>query len=344
MEIAMRVSLMLWAGMTLLLPRIGSATPLSSFTVGQQQAAGIYQAEAQLEAARQSTIAAQVPGQILLLGVRAGDHVRKGQILVRLDDAAAMQNAGASRALIGAASAQLNLAMRDYQRQQQLFADGYISQAALDRSRAQYQAARAATSAQASQAGAAYSSARHFTLQAPYAAVVATVAASQGEMAMPGQRLLSIYDPSAMKVVASVPQSLLPHLHADTSASILIGSRTLRPVRVTVSPGADPASHTVEIRLDLPAQLGGLTPGTFARVAFLNDGQAAAGNLRIPARAVVRHSEITGVYIISRTGRPLLRQVRTSRPQGQWVEVLSGLSAGEVIALDPLAAARITGE
>lgn len=337
----MRTPLLLTALFCSALSGVSQAAPLATYTVGRDALGNRYLAEGQVTAVRQSQIASQVPGQIRHLSVRAGDRVSKGQVLVRLDDSAANQSAAASRALTGAASAQLTLAARDFQRQQQLFAEGYVSQAAMDRARAQYQAARAATAAQASQAGAASAAARFYTLSAPYSGLVASVSAIEGDMAMPGQRLLMVYDPSALKVVANVPQSLLPTLKTDLSARILVNGQTLTPARVTVAPGADAASHTVEIRLDLAGTPAGLVPGSFARVAFVANGHAAAANLRIPLRALVRRSELTAVYVM-RQGHPLLRQVRAGAVWGDTVEILSGLSAGEVIATDVLAAARAT--
>jgi multidrug efflux pump subunit AcrA (membrane-fusion protein) len=61
----------------------------------------------------------------------------------------------------------------------------------------------------------------------------------------------------------------------------------------------------------------------------------------VPIGAVLRRTELTGLYVIDTAGRPLLRQVRLGRSDGTRVEVLSGLSAGERVATDPQAAARV---
>jgi multidrug efflux pump subunit AcrA (membrane-fusion protein) len=50
---------------------------------------------------------------------------------------------------------------------------------------------------------------------------------------------------------------------------------------------------------------------------------------------------MTGVYVLDGQGRPLLRQVRLGRPAGDMVEVLSGVRAGDRIALKPQAAAKV---
>ena len=70
-------------------------------------------------------------------------------------------------------------------------------------------------------------------------------------------------------------------------------------------------------------------------------GPGVASGLDVPSRAVVRRAEMTGVYVLGTDGRPVLRQVRLGSTLGERVEILSGVSAGERIALDPQAAARV---
>ena len=115
------------------------------------------------------------------------------------------------------------------------------------------------------------------------------------------------------------------------------------PLRLQQLPTADAATHTVTLRLDLPANLAGVSPGMFARV-WLPTGSAAAPGaaaaLSVPRQAIVRRAEMTGLYVLDAQGRPLLRQVRLGRVDGDRVEVLSGLMAGEKVVTDPQAAAR----
>ncbi|MDR2991114.1 MAG: efflux RND transporter periplasmic adaptor subunit, partial [Burkholderiaceae bacterium] len=128
-----------------------------------------------VEAVRQTVVAAQVQGAVVALPVHAGDKVRAGQVLVRLDARAAEQAAAAGAAQAQAAQAARDAARREYQRQQQLFRKHYISQAALDRAEAQCKAAQAQTSAQLASAGAARTQSGFYVIQAPYDGVVADV-------------------------------------------------------------------------------------------------------------------------------------------------------------------------
>jgi membrane fusion protein, multidrug efflux system len=67
---------------------------------------------------------------------------------------------------------------------------------------------------------------------------------------------------------------------------------------------------------------------------------AATPRLYVPAKAVVRRAEMTGVYVLDANGHPILRQVRLGRAVDDTVEILSGVTAGERVALDPQVAAR----
>ncbi|MGA0609402.1 efflux RND transporter periplasmic adaptor subunit [Caldimonas sp. KR1-144] len=296
-----------------------------------------------VEAVRQTVVAAQVSGAVVALQVKAGERVAAGQVLLRLDARAAEQQAGAAAAQVQAARAAQDAATREFERQQQLFDKSYISQAALDRAEAQFKAAQAQAAAQLAAAGAARTESGFYVVRAPYGGIVSDVAVVLGDMAMPGRALLTLYDPAALRVSAPVPQGAAQALAAAPQAEPLVElpGRTpdrLKPAGWQVLPAADPQTHTVELRLDLPAATRA-APGMFARVWL--PGSDGAPRVTVPLRAVVRRAELTGVYVIGADGRPLLRQVRLGPASGESVELLSGVTAGERVALDPQAAARV---
>lgn len=296
-----------------------------------------------VQAVRQTAVAAQVPGAVVSLEVKAGDVVKAGQVLLRLDARAAEQTAAASAAQWQAARAAQEAATKDFDRQKQLFEQNYISEAALDRAEAQYKATQAQASAQLAAAGATRTQSSLYVVKAPYEGVVSDVAVVLGDMALPGRPMLTIYDPQSLRVSVAVPQSAAARLSPGEAMQVdLPGSAIGRvtPRKAQVLPTVDAATHTLELRLELPAGLPGITPGMFARVWLPVAGSADA-RLFVPAGAVVRHAELSGVYVLGSDGRALLRQVRLGRLQGDTVEVLTGVSAGERVVIDPQAAARL---
>jgi RND family efflux transporter MFP subunit len=299
-----------------------------------------------VEAVRQTVIAAQVSGAVVELKVKAGDRVAAGQLLMRLDARAAEQGAAASDAQLRAARAAQDVAAREFARQKQLAADNFISAAALDRAEAEFKAAQAQASAQLATAGAVRTQSGFYVVRAPYAGVVSDVPVTLGEMALPGRALATLFDPAALRVSAAVPQSAVAAVGDGKAVQAEIPSlpsaaqRLQTPMRVQVLPAADMATHTVTLRAELAADLTGAMPGQFARLWL--PAVTAESSPWVPAQAVVRRSEMTGLYVLDANGRPLLRQVRLGRSDGTQVEILSGLNAGERVAIDAQAAARMT--
>lgn len=316
-----------------------------------------------VEAVRQTRLSTQVAGAIVALQVKAGDRVKAGQELLRIDASAAQQGVAASASQVEAAQAQLKVAASELARQRQLHQKQYISQAALERSQAQWEAAQAQVNALQAQTRVAQAQSGFFLLKAPYAGVVSEVAVTLGDMALPGRPLLTLHDPSALRVTAAVPQALLGSLSSRLDQvryeiNGLAGSAArLQPASVELLPTIDAASHTAQIRLALPpagaAGVAGATgaastavmPGLFARV-WLPAGASASAKagpqrLFLPASAILRRAELTGAYVIDAQGKPRLRQVRLGRTSGDEVEVLTGLRPGDKVAADPQAAAAV---
>ena len=298
-----------------------------------------------VEAVRQSTLSAQVPGAIVALSVKAGDHVKAGQELVRIDARAASQNAAASAAQVEAARANLNVSSKEYERQKQLYQKQYISQAALDRAQAQWQAAQAQVQALQAQSDAAHTQSRFFVISAPYAGLVSEVPVALGDMAMPGAPLLVMYDPAALRVSAPVPANAATSAIQFEIPGLVPALGLMAPKSVALLPTVDAATHTAQLRLTLPDSLKGATPGMFARVWLAVSAAAqpasATERLYVPVASVVRRAEMTGLYVVNEQGRPALRQVRLGRVQGERVEVLSGVEKNEKVASDPQAAAKV---
>ena len=298
-----------------------------------------------VEAVRQTVVAAQVAGAVVALEVKAGDQVKAGQMLVRIDARAADQNASASDAQVRSARALLDVASKDFERQKQLFDKQYISQAALERAESQFKATQAQAAAQLAQAGAARTQSGLHVVRAPFSGVVAEVPVALGDMAMPGQPLLTLYEPGALRVTVALPQSQVGAAPAGLKVEfpgLPEARRWFVPeqAQVQLLPTVDAATHTVQLRITLPAAQQGMAPGTFARVWLPTTAAGAPSRLYVPASAVVRRAEMTGVYVLDAQGAAVLRQVRLGRAQGDSVEVLSGVSAGDRVALDPQAAAR----
>lgn len=293
-----------------------------------------------LQAVRQSTLSAQASGRIAQLNVKAGDSVRAGQVLAVIDDRVTQAGVTQAQAGVAQAEAQLRNAEAQLQRTRDLRAQGFISQAALDTAEAQFRAAQAGT-AQA-RAGATQSAlAQGFTrLTAPYDGYVLATHAEAGDLAAPGVPVLTVYAPQPLRAVAHVPASRAGLAQGAQRIEVqLPGGQWVAPVARTRLPAADPVSQTIEWRLDLsPEHAAQQVPGQQVQVRFVSGSET---RLVLPASALLRRGELTAVYVAAPEGKTgfVLRAVRVGASHGEaGVEVLSGVKAGERVALDPVRA------
>jgi RND family efflux transporter MFP subunit len=316
-----------------------------------------------LEPIRQATVAAQVGGNVLALTVKAGDRVKAGQALARIDERSAAAALAQSDAAVVQAETQVRQARTDLNRARELRAQGYVSQAAQDNAETAVKAAEAGLAqAQAGRSQAAL--ARGFTtVAAPFEGLVLATHLMDGDLAAPGRPILTVYAPGALRAVVQVPASLAALARSAGKIEVQLpdGSWT-PPTKKVELPTADPVAQTVEWRLDLSAADSTRSlPGQAVRIRFAGaNGNGAApaaaaakaasapAGMSVPAGALLRRGELTAVYV-AQGGQFVLRSVRVSGGESATdsVEVLAGLRAGERIAADAvragLAGARPAG-
>jgi RND family efflux transporter MFP subunit len=159
-----------------------------------------------------------------------------------------------------------------------------------------------------------------------------------GEMVMPGKPLMTGFDPSEMRVVVSVPQYKMGNIGAHPEAMVEVPSlnRWIKADSSKVQPVADARTHSTQVRVYLPANEAGLYPGMFVRAHFV---VGKVKKLVIPESAVLRRSEVVAAYVVDDKGVASLRQIRVGETAAEGlIEVLSGLKAGEKVALNPVKA------
>jgi RND family efflux transporter MFP subunit len=318
-----------------------AAQPVAVATVEYRDVDTTYSTEAVVEAVRQSTISAQVMGRIVELRVDVGDYVKAGQVVARIDEREAAQVVASSEAQVAQARANLQNARLNLERAKRLLESKFVSQAAVDRAEADYKAAEAQL--KAAEAGASQASVtRGYTVVvAPFSGVVSARQVDLGEMAAPGKPLFTTFDPADMRVIAEIPQTRLAEVKAFGKAVVEVPSlgKWIKVKSMVVVPTADPRTHSTPVRLYLAGDEGAIYPGVYARAHF-SVGQAR--KLVIPAEAVIRRSEVSGVFVVNEKGATTFRQVRVGEPAGEGlVEVLAGVSAGEKVAVEPIKAGLV---
>ncbi|MBI2313125.1 MAG: efflux RND transporter periplasmic adaptor subunit [Betaproteobacteria bacterium] len=319
-------------------PGSPAAEPVATVPAEYREVDLTYGADAVVEAVRQSTVSAQISGRVRDILFDVGDTVKKGQVILRIDESEVAQGLAEATAVLAQAEAGFANAKAHYERTEQLFARGFVSQAARDKAKSEFQAAHSQVAARRAAAGIASTTRGYATVVAPYSGVVLSRHVELGETVVPGKPLMTGFDPGQLRVVADLPQHKLKEIQsrAGVTVEFPVLNKSVTATEVTLQPAADLRTHATRFRLDLPAGLEDVYPGMFARARFV----AGRGKkLTIPASAVLQRSEVAAVYVVDARGAVQLRQVRLGESVGNGqVEVLAGLAAGEQVALDPVKA------
>ncbi len=303
--------------------------------------------DAVVEAVHQSTVSSRIAGEVIELNFDVGDVVPKDAIIMKFRDeefqarvAQIQANLVADQASNREATARYKEASAESARVSNLFKRKLVSQAALDKADADLSAAAArmqALTAQIKSRQAQLDEAKvnlsYTQIKAPYSGVVTERLIELGEMASPGQHLMTGISLDDTRAVAHVPQYLLEHVVKATNPVLeLIDGRQVQGQDITLVPHADDASHSFKIRVALPVLEQPIYPGLFGKLRF----ETGQEKIRvIPVSAIVHRGEVTGVYVI--TGDQIrFRQVRLGREMSSFEqEVLAGLSVGEAVAVEP---------
>ncbi len=289
-----------------------------------------------VEAERTAAVSARVMAMVTAVHVQVGDAVRSGQLLLEIDPQAAQGQLDQARGALTQARAALALAERNYQRFQGLAEADAAAELELDMARMQHEQALGAVEQAEGAVAAAGAVAADSRVRAPFAGRVAGRMVEIGDLAAPGRPLLRLESAGARRLRLAVPESLAlrPGLAVGDPVPVAIDARPdlgrLTGTVVERTPGADPASHSFEIKVALP--VADLPSGAAGRAWVAGEPRA---QVVVPAGAVLRRGGMSVVVVRDADGRAATRVVTLGGPVGEGrVEVLSGLAGGETVLLD----------
>lgn len=288
-----------------------------------------------VEAVNQATVSAQTAGRIAEVFYDVDDYVQPGQPIVRFTNVEQQSALRQANAALTEARAQQNQAEEEFRRASGLFESDSASRREYDQALAARDSATARVEAAKSAVAAAEQQLEYTLVRAPYAGIVKERYVEVGESVSVGQPLMSGLSLETLRVVVDLPQQEAASVREHRKAYVLTGEGRVEADAVTIFPFAHSASNTFRVRVELPQGQFALYPGMFVKVAFV---VGEASRLLVPTDALIRRSEVTGVYVVDGEGRVRLRQVRTGAAFGDRTEVLSGLREGERIAHDPVKA------
>lgn len=326
------VSALLWA-----LPLAAQdVTTLQTAAVEYRSVPREYRLDGIVEAIRRSTVSAQTQGRVEEINYDVDDFVEKNAVVVRLKDTEQKAQVTRAAAELKSATAQLEQAKDEHVRVQGLHAKKLVSDSDMDKATAELKSAQGRFEAALAGLEQAKEQLDYTRIRAPYSGIVTHRHVEPGEMASPGQPVMTGISLDELRVIVDVPQSLIPSVRRGGKVHVYLpDGNTLTVDKITIFPIADLGSNTFKVRVQLPKNTKGLFPGMFVKTGFVTGEKR---ELVVPKEAVVYRSEVTGVYVLNGGGRLHFRQVRLGRDLGDAMVALAGLSDGEQVALDPIAA------
>ncbi len=267
-----------------------------------------------------AVIEAKVSGRIEQMLVVPGQTVKAGELLIRLDDHEIQSRLDQS-------AAARQQAESDLKRFTTLLEQKILSQSEFDGAQSKFRMAAAAESEAKTTLG-------YTRISASFDGVITHKLADVGDLALPGKPLLQMENPATLRFEADVPEAIISNLKLGDKLTVRVAAvGEMKGVVAELSPAADPNSRTSLVKLDLPGAAG-LRSGQFGRVA-VPVGEITA--IYIPAAAVIQRGQMEMVFVVAQ-GHAHLRLVKTGRPVGNEVELVSGLNSGEPIVTEGVSA------
>ena len=303
-----------------------------------------YRLDGIVEAIKRSTVSAQTQGQIQEILYDVDDFVEKGALLARIKDTEHRTRVSQAAADLKSASARLRQTQEEHDRVEGLYRQKNVSESAMDKARAELASARAELESTTARLEAAQEQLAHTEVRAPYSGIVTQRHVELGEIASPGMPIMSGISLDELRVTVDVPQSVIPAVRGGADAVrrawvYLPDGTRVESSRLTIFPFADPGSNTFKVRVELSPGEGAsdraLFPGMYVKTSFVVGEKS---ELTVPRSAVVQRSEVTGVYVVGEGDHLHFCQIRLGRAFADAYVVLAGLSEGEPVALDPIAA------
>ena len=283
---------------------------------------------------REATIRAELSAPVVETLIDQGQRVAAGQLLIRLDDAAIRDQVLSARSAVTTAQANLTVAQHEQDRNEALLKAGAIAERMVEQSRAQVTAARAQLATAQAQLASADKQASNTRITAPFAGIVSARQVNAGDVVSPGTALVTVVDPSTMRLEASVPAEALGAVRLGAPVDFSVTGYPNRHFtgRVTrVNPIADPATRQVRIIASLPNTGGTLVGGLFA------EGRVSSESHRAPIvpQSAVDERGLRPSVVRLKNGRTEKAEVSLGLRDAatETVEVTQGVATGDTVLL-----------
>lgn len=292
------------------------AVPVEVAKASRRSIAASYTGTAPLEARAESQVVAKTSGVALDVLVEEGQHVKAGQVLVRLDPDRARLQAAQS-------AAQMRKLEANYKRSQALVGQQLISANDMDQLKYDLENARAVNNL-------ANLELSYSNVVAPISGVIASRSIKTGNFVQINSPIIRIIDDSRLEATLNVPEREFATLKAGQPVLMQVDAQPGKTFQGTVdrvAPVVDSGSGTFRVVCAFEGA-GTLQPGMFGRIRIDYDQRADA--LVIPRLALLDDQGDPAVFVV-RNGKAVRAPIKVGYTDGEWTEVRGGLQLGDAV-------------
>jgi RND family efflux transporter MFP subunit len=303
-----------------------------------------------LEPEQAATVRAEVGGPVLKVYADAGERVKRGQLLARLDDNTVQDDFLSARSALRSAETALELSRRNAERSERLAEAGAIAERDLETARLEVTNAEETLADARARLSSAQERVDDTQVRAPFDGIVSERPADAGDVVQVGAALFSIVNPTRLRLEASVPAEQIGRLRQGTEVEFTVNGldRRITGRIERINPVVDPATRQVRIYVSIPNTDQSLVAGLFAEGRVATDTRRAVA---VPLSAVDSRGNTPTLHLL-KGGRiaesPVELGVRDEA--AELVEVLAGAAEGDTVLLGsaqgvtPGSRVRVLGE
>jgi RND family efflux transporter MFP subunit len=341
-----------------------SVAAVSAKTSGAGSPGAVLNASGYVTARRRATVSSKVTGKVVQVFIEEGQAVREGQVLARLDDAQARAALSFAQAQVEAArksamqdEARLHEAELNLQRRQRLMQENVVGRAEVESAQADVDSLKANIAYARQQIRVAEQQVRlrrtdldDTVVRAPFSGIAVSKDAQQGEMVSPVSAgggftrtgIGTIVDMSSLEIEVDVNESFINRVRPAQKVEAVLDAYPDWRIPghvITTVPTADRQKATVRVRIGFEKLDPKILPDMGVKVSFLREeeknGTAAAPAVRYSVpKAAVRTLDGRTVVFVLKQDRVERRAVRAGSEDGDQIELLSGVSAGEQVVVE----------
>jgi RND family efflux transporter MFP subunit len=279
-----------------------------------------------------ATLRSEISGPIVQTYVEQGQSVKRGQALVRIDDASQRDALLSAQSAQRSAKLSLDNATRDAEREQRLETAGAVAPRDVEAAQRALAAAQAGMADAQARLTAAQQQLDKTTFRAPFDGLVSERPVNAGDVVQPGTSIVTVVNPASMRLEGSVPAEQLSTLKIGTPVLFTVngyGSQTFTGRIDRINPTADPATRQVRVYVTIPNEKSTLVGGLFA------DGRVATENrqgIMVPVSAVDERG-ISPIVLRVKSGvvESVPVQLGLRDNASEQVELRAGITAGDTL-------------